>query len=199
MNEATAGRHPALVAREGLVVVCIDIQERLAAVMPRRDDVVAATIRLVDAAAALGAPVIVTRQYPKGLGDTVSELAAALDAAAAGGTAVVVVDKLDFDCTAEPAFMAALRDGGRRDVLIAGMETHICVTQTALSLHAAGFAPHVAADAVCSRHDTDRDVALARIQAEGVDVLTVESAVYEALGRAGTDEFRAVLAVIKEG
>jgi nicotinamidase-related amidase len=199
MAEPVTHRHPSLVTCDALVVACIDIQERLAAAMPRRDEVVAATARLIRAAGALAAPVIVTRQYPKGLGDTVQALHAALEDAAADGSEVVVVDKLDFDCTAEPAFMTALGHTGRRGVVIAGMEAHICVTQTAMSLKSAGYAPHVAADAVCSRRDTDRDVALARMRIAGVDVLTVESAVYEALGRAGTDEFRAVLAVIKEG
>jgi nicotinamidase-related amidase len=199
MTEPVADRHPALVTREQLVVVCVDIQDRLAAVMPRRDEVVAATVRLVRAAGALGAPVIVTRQYPKGLGDTVPELASALATAAGDGSAVTTVDKLDFDCTAEPAFMAALLGTGRRDVVVAGMEAHICVAQTAMSLAAAGFASHVTADAVCSRRDYDRDVAVGRMRDGGADVLTVESAVYEALARADTDAFRAVLAVIKEG
>ncbi len=191
-------RSEALVTRDSLVVVVVDIQDRLAAVMPRREDIVAATSRLVRAAGVLRAPVIVTRQHPKGLGDTVSELHAPLDDARRAGSAVSVVDKLCFDCSAEPAFASTLAEVGRRHVVLTGMETHICITQTALSLASAGLVPHVAADAVCSRHDLDHDTALARLRAHGVDVLTTESAIYESLGAAGTDDFRAVLRVVKE-
>jgi nicotinamidase-related amidase len=199
MPEHSEHRHPSLVTGEELVVVCVDVQHKLAAVMPRRDEVVAAASRLIRAAAAIGAPILVTRQYPRGLGDTVPGIGRALEAAEETGSMVTTVDKVAFDCTLEPAFMTALLGMGCTHVVLVGMETHICVTQTAMSLAAAGLTPHVAADAVCSRRDADRDVALARMRAAGVDVLTVESAVYEALGRAGTDEFRAVLAVIKEG
>lgn len=192
-------RHPALVTREGSVLVVVDIQERLAAVMGRRDETVATASRLVRVAAILGTPVVVTRQHPRGLGDTVDELHAPLDEARRAGSAVTVVDKLSFDCMAEPAFVAALADTGCEHVVLAGMEAHICVTQTALSLAAAGPTPHVVADAVCSRHDADAATALDRLRCHGVDVLTSESAIYEAVGEAGTERFRAVLQVVKEG
>jgi len=152
---------------------------------------------LVRAAVILHAPVIVTRQYPKGLGDTVPELIAVLDGVAASAPTAVVVDKMDFDCMAERAFREALATTGRTHVAVVGMETHICVTQTALALASAGYTPHVVADGVCSRRDADHEVALTRLRAAGVDVLPSESVIYEALGRAGTREFRAVLEVVK--
>jgi nicotinamidase-related amidase len=186
-----------LVPADGLVVVVVDIQDRLAAVMHRRDAVVRVADTLVRAAAILGAPVIVTRQYPKGLGETVPELAAVLASVAASGTPVTVVDKMDFDCMAEPAFRAALAAADRAHVAMVGMETHICVTQTALALAAEGHIPHVVSDATCSRRDEDRDAALARLRSAGVDVLPSESVIYEALGKAGTREFRAMLEVVK--
>jgi len=181
----------------GLVLVVVDVQDRLAAVMQRRDAVVHVAGVLVRAAAILHVPVIVTRQYPKGLGDTVPELIAALDGAAAAGASVTVADKVDFDCMAEPVFREALAATGRTHVALLGMETHICVTQTALALAADGYMPHVVADAVCSRRDPDHEVALARLRVAAVDVLPSESVIYEALGRAGTREFRAVLEVVK--
>jgi nicotinamidase-related amidase len=141
----------------------------------------------------------VTRQNPRGLGDTVAELTGAAEDARAAGSAVATVDKMYFDCTAEPAFTSTLADIDRTHVLLVGMETHICVTQTALSLVAMGLTPHVAADACCSRRDGDHEVALARLRQHGVDVLSGESAIYEAVGVAGTDEFRAVLELVKRG
>lgn len=176
--------------RESAVFVLIDMQQRLADAMPRRDAVVAAAVLLARAAAALDMPVIVTRQYPKGLGDTVPGIAEAT-------AGVVPVDKTSFSCPAEPAFQERLADTGRRQVVLAGMETHICVTQTALALHAEGYEVHVVADAVCSRRDADHAVALDRLRAAGVVVTTAESAVYEALGEAGTPAFSEVLAAVK--
>lgn len=200
MSQQQAGVHPALIKRHGLMLVVVDIQDNLAAAMPRRAEVVAAVCRLIRVAGVLGAPIVVTRQYPKGLGDTVPEVGEALAAAEEAGAGVAIIDKLDFDCTGEPAFVHALDATQRGQAVIAGMEAHICVTQTALSLAAGGrVSPHVVADAVCSRRDADRDSALARLRMHGVDVPASESVIYEAVGRAGTAEFREVLKVVKEG
>jgi nicotinamidase-related amidase len=183
------------VDRERAALVVIDVQERLAAVMPRRAEVTAVGARLVRAADVLGIPVLVTRQYPKGLGDTVEEVAAALDGLR---TPAPVVDKTDFCCADEPAFGAALDALLREQVVLVGMETHICVAQTALALVEAGRPVFVVADAVCSREDRDHQTALDRLRAAGVVVLTSESVMYEALGKAGTPEFKAVLEIVKD-
>lgn len=182
---------PDVIDRTTAVVVLIDMQERLAAAMQRRDAVVRASALLGRVADVLGTPVIVTRQYPEGLGDTVEELAVVPGAGAP-------VDKTVFDCTLEPAFMERLEASGASQVVLTGMETHICVMQTALSLVRSGYRVHVVADAVCSRRDQDRDTALDRLRGAGVTVTTAESVIYEALGRAGTPEFREVLGLVKE-
>lgn len=184
--------------RDDLVLLVIDIQDRLAAAMDRREEVVRAAARLVKLAGIVGAPVVVTRQYPQGLGDTAAELGAVI-ADAAAGPGVTVVDKTAFCACGEPAFLEAMEATGRRQVAIAGMETHICVTQTALALACAGWRVHVVEDACCSRADRDHDSALARLRHAGVTVTTSESLMYEAVGRAGTDEFKRLLAVVKEG
>lgn len=176
--------------RDAMVLVLVDMQDRLADVMPRRDAVVATSVLLVRAATTLGVPVIVTRQYPRGLGDTVPELAAVLEG-------IQPVDKVSFSCAADPGFGERLAATGRRQVVLAGMETHICITQTALALSALGRDVHVVADATCSRRDADHAVALDRLRAGGVVVTTAESVIYEALGAAGTDEFKAVLEAVK--
>jgi nicotinamidase-related amidase len=186
-----------LVDRDDLVLVTIDEQERLASAMSRRDAVIAATERLVRVTALVGAPIIATRQYPKGLGDTEPAVLDTLDQVERAGTRVVRVDKTAFCCGAEPAFLEALESLGRGQVVIAGMETHICVTQTALDLVARGFRVHVAADAVCSRADSDHETALARMRDAGTVVSVSESVMYEAVGRAATDEFRELLAIVK--
>jgi nicotinamidase-related amidase len=183
------------VDRDRSVLVVVDVQERLAAVMPRRGGVAATSSRLVRTADVLGIPVVVTRQYPKGLGDTVPEVASAVDELE---TPAPVVDKTTFCCSDEPAFDAVLDEIGREQVVLVGMETHICVTQTALALRAAGRPVFVVADGVCSRDDRDHEVALARLRAAGVVVATSESVMYEALGRAGTPEFKAVLEIVKD-
>lgn len=172
------------------VLVVIDAQESLAATMDVCDSVMGATELLVRAAGRLGIPVIVTRQNPVALGDTV---AGVRDAAGVH----TPVDKMAFDATSEDAFIDRLEQTGRRAVVLAGMETHICVAQTALGLMRSGYAVSVAADAVCSRRSNDHAVALDRLRAAGVVVTTAESVVYEALGIAGTDMFRDVLRFVK--
>jgi len=172
------------------VLVLVDMQCSLADVMERRDSVVATAVLLLRAAGILHIPVLVTRQYPHGLGDTVPEIREVLGAHEP-------VDKLAFSCLAEPEFAARLVALGRRQVVLAGMETHICITQTALALLAEGYAVSVVADAVCSRRRADDDVALARLRSAGVDVTVAESVIYEALEGAGTPGFRQVLKLVK--
>lgn len=189
--------HPALVDRDDLVLVVIDVQERLSAVMEARERIVERSVQLVRTAALLGVPVIVTRQYPKGLGDTEPALAAAIESAESQGANVQRVDKTAFCACREPAFEEALVFTGRTQVAIAGMETHICIAQTALTLLANGYRVQVVADACCSRNAHDHAIALDRMRAEGVVVTVSESVQYEAVGEAGTPEFRSLLAIVK--
>lgn len=189
--------HTGLVHRASLVLVLVDVQEKLAAAMDRRDSVIAAIVRLIRFAELIGAPIVVTRQYPEGLGDTVPEILEALDTAR-GSVSVAVVDKLSFCACDEPAFLEALYETGRSQVVVAGMESHICVTQTALTLAKKTYPVHVVADACCSRRDEDHSVALERLRSASVVVTTSESVMYEAVSRAGTEEFRRLLAIVKE-
>lgn len=190
--------HTGLVHRASLVLVIIDVQEKLAAAMERREHVVATAVRLVRLAELVGAPIVVTRQYPAGLGDTVPEIAKALEDA--GRTVpVTVVDKMSFCACDEPSFLEALYETSRSQVVLAGMETHICVTQTALTLAKKTYPVHVVADACCSRRVADHETALERLRLAGVVVTTAESVMYEAVSCAGTDEFKRLLAIVKEG
>lgn len=183
--------------RENAVLVVIDIQDRLAAVMDRRDEVVGAVDKLVRTAALLGVPIIATRQYPKGLGDTDSGLVATLEELEAGGATVLRADKVSFDCFLEPSFARAVSDVGRSQLIVVGMETHICIAQTVLHALAEGLSVHVAADACCSRDERAHDLALDRMRAAGAVISVSESAMYELVGEAGTDEFRGLLKIVK--
>ncbi len=140
---------------------------------------------------------MVTRQYPKGLGGTVPELEEVLVDLAEQGASVTGLDKTAFCCAAETDFSEALAATGRTQVVLVGMETHICIAQTALALEPE-YEVHVVADAVCSRTPLDNDVALDRLRAAGVIVTTSESVMYEAVGRAGTPEFKRLLEIVKE-
>ena len=185
-------------ARRGnAVLIVIDVQERLTVAMPRRDAVVAATGKLVLTAALIGVPVLVTRQYPKGLGDTDPALLSAIDVAQQAGVYAGVIDKVAFDCFGETAFVTALRDTGRTQLIIAGMETHVCIAQTVLSGLGRGFDVHVAADACCSRGDENHRLALDRMRNAGAVVTATESVMYELVGEAGSEEFRALLGIVK--
>jgi nicotinamidase-related amidase len=184
--------------RDDSMLIIIDEQERLTAAMERRDPDVAATVRLVRAAALVGVPIIVTRQYPKGLGDLDPALAQALDAAQASGLLVSHVDKVAFDCFHEPDFGGAVAIRGKQQLIVAGMETHICVTQTVLAALRAGYDVHVAADACCSREQAHHEVALLRMRGAEAVVTTSESVMYEWVGEAGTEEFRELLGIVKD-
>lgn len=186
-----------LVPSETALVV-IDVQERLAAVMQHRDRVIARACLLVRAASVLQIPVVATRQYPKGLGDHSAAIGEALARAAADGSTVAEVDKVTFDCFAEPEFVAALERAGRRQIVVVGMESHICVCQTTLSGLRSGLDVHVAVDGCCSRDDANHVAAISRMAHAGAVMSTVESAAYELIGRAGTPEFKALLAAVKE-
>src|SRR4051795_8702488 len=142
-------RHPRLLSRDDTVLLVIDVQEAYRSVLFEYERVATAVARLVRGAAVLGVPTLATEQYPKGVGATVAEVAAHFPA----GT--VPIQKMSMSCCGAGDFMTALRTLRRQQVLIAGIETHACVNQTAHDLLAAGFQVHVAHDATSSRRCED--------------------------------------------
>jgi nicotinamidase-related amidase len=167
-------------ARTALVV--IDVQEAFAKAVQRFDDVVEATAILTQGARVLGLPIVVTEQYPRGLGDTVEPVREAL------GDGTPRLPKT--------VFSAARADGfdldGRDQALICGIETHVCVSQTAHDLLGRGVEVHVATDAVSSRTSANRDLGLRKMEESGAILTSVETALFELLGAAGSDEFKAI-------
>ncbi|MBZ5728654.1 MAG: isochorismatase family protein [Acidobacteriia bacterium] len=185
---------PPLLARAGdSVLAIIDVQERLAAAMPpiARAAVFANARILLAAAARLGIPVLATEQYPKGLGSTAAELAEMLPADTPR------IEKTCFSSAGAAGFSAALAASGRAQVILAGMEAHVCVLQTALELRAARPEVFVVADACCSRNPQNHSNAIERMRAAGVVVANTESVLFEWLRDAKHEHFRAISALLR--
>lgn len=176
-------------SRDSLLLI-VDVQERLAPAIAGGAAVEARIATLVRGARRLGVPVLASEQYPQGLGPTVPGLAALLEPAER-------LAKRAFSCAAEETFLAALRGKGRGQVVICGMEAHVCVLQTALGLAAAGFSVFAVADAMGSRDPANRDVGLTRMAALGVQPVTAEMVLFEWLGRSDHEAFRDLLGLIK--
>lgn len=202
--EYSRRRERLLRARAALLV--IDIQERLVPAMP--PEVAAQVLKntqiLVAAAARLGVPIVVSQQYPKGLGQTVPELQAAFqDAEDTHGAAVYRFDKVEFSAAAAPAFATlppAERIGAmmtREQWIVCGMETHVCVYQTVRDLVGPACAVHVVRDAVASRTKANWRLGLELAREVGAMVTSTEVCVFDLLGQAGTDEFKALSKLIK--
>ncbi len=182
-----------IIRRDQAVLAIVDIQERLLGALAedRRAAVEARALVAVDSALALGVPVLVSEQYPKGLGPTIASIRERL------GDLFVPVEKLAFSCGRSEEFKAALERTGRQDVILCGVETHVCVLQTMLDLDRAGYRVFVAADAVASRRDFDRDTALALMREAGATIGTTEMFAFQLLERAGTDEFKAISKIVR--
>jgi len=172
--------------RSRAALVVVDVQEAFRKAVGEFDRVARRSATLVRGAQAMGVPIVVTEQYPRGLGATVPELGEALG---------------ELERLPKTAFSAARAEGfdlgGRDQVLICGIETHVCVAQTALDLLDAGTQVHIACDAVASRSDSDRETALRRLEQAGATLTSVEAALFELLGEAGTPEFKAVQGLVK--
>lgn len=171
-------------------LLIVDIQENLAPVMADPRQVLRNGALLLRAAARLAVPVTISEQYPKGLGHTMGELRAL-------APQDVVCEKLHFSCAAEPAMLSRLQGFKRQQVVVAGIEAHVCVLQTCLGLKDQGFDVFVAADACSSRKQANHDLAMTRLAAAGVSVVTTEMVVFEWLHVAGTDSFKDLIKLVK--
>lgn len=171
-------------------LLIVDVQERLAPVMsdPRR--VIRGCGLLMRAAQRLEVPVVASEQYPQGIGPTIFDLREWLPP---GGA----VAKLHFSCADEPALLERLSTGNRRQVVLAGIEAHICVLQSALGLKEKGFDPFVVTDASASRRPENEVAAWERLRQEGIPTVTVEMVLFEWLRAAGTAAFKELVALVK--
>ena len=177
------------------VVLVIDVQEKLATAMPeaRRNDLIRAGTVLLEAAEVLGARVLATEQYPAGLGRTISPLREKLEALKAP-----ILEKLDFSACDDPGFSRAWAQlGAVETAIVIGMETHVCVYQTVRELRSRGIAVFVAEDGVVSRRDDHRAVGIELCRSAGATITTMETVVFDWLGRAGTDAFKRLSKLIR--
>jgi nicotinamidase-related amidase len=190
--------HPGLIRTEDAVLVVVDVQEKLLPAIHNPDFLVGNIARLVRGAAALEVPLIVSEQYPKGLGRTVPELAAPIEEARGKNPELVrLVEKTTFSCAAEDRFLDAIEGLGREQIIICGIEAHICVLQTAMDLQEEGNLVYVVADAIGSRNPANRDLALQRMQMNGIQPAVTESALYEMLHDSRHEAFKEICALVK--
>jgi nicotinamidase-related amidase len=181
---------PAPLAPENTALVLIDYQERLFPVMSDKEKLLKYVVRLVNCALTLEVPVVLTEQYPKGLGPTIPEIKTLLQT-------LKPIEKTCFSCCDNEEFSRYLESLKRKQLLIAGIEAHICVYQTAAALARKGYEVQVVSDCVSSRDPENKALALARMTAMGILPTSVEMAAFEMLKVAQGDKFKKVSGIIK--
>ncbi len=178
------------ITKDNTIAVIVDIQERLFPHIYDNNQLRENVTKLINGLQILQVPFIITEQYSKGLGKTIEPVAGLF-------CGVEPVEKLTFSCCDEPEFMGKVQASGRQNVLLSGIETHVCVLQTALDLKAAGFNPVIVEDCVSSRKLKDKEIALKRLHQEGVLFTSYESILFELCQIAGTGEFKAISKLVK--
>lgn len=179
--------------RHEALLLVIDVQEKLMPVIDRADDVEANVERLVRGCHVLDVPPLLTEQYVKGLGATVPRIRRAFEET----FGYAPIEKNCFSANGAGELQAELRRLRKRQIIVAGVEAHVCVYQTVTDLLAAGYQVTVIADAVSSRSAENKAIALQRMANEGAKLSSTEMALFELLGVADTDEFREILALVK--
>lgn len=179
-----------LLDKNDCAFVIIDIQERLAAVMKQKEPVINNSLHLVEISKLLGIPIVVTEQYPKGLGQTIEEIRKALPV-------YQPLEKLTFSCCEEPAFLNEIKKLSKKTLILAGMETHVCVLQTCTGLLKEGFHVHLVKDAVCSRAKENWKTGIEFMRDAGAVITCTETVLFQLLKIAGTEEFKAISKRIK--
>lgn len=187
----TANTRQVLTDRAHSLLLVIDMQEKLGPKIDAIDEVLLRNRVLLDVAVQLDVPVVFTEQYPKGLGGTYPDLLAR----AAGCD---VAEKIHFDAVADNILMPVIERHGRSQIIVTGTEAHVCVLQTAMGLLRHGLNVRLVTDAVGSRRPADRDAGIVRLRDAGAMCVTTEMVLFEWLERAGTDEFRRALPVIRD-
>ncbi len=178
-------RHDTLLRRDDTLLLVIDYQTKLVNAMKNKDLVTGEINRLMEGMRLLNIPIFMTEQYPKGLGPTVDDITSDFDSKS-------ILEKMTFSCCADETIFKKMKSFQRKQIIATGIETHVCVLQTALDLLANGYQVHVPITATCSRSDENRENAFNRMQQAGAILTNVESILFELLIQAGTDDFKAV-------
>jgi nicotinamidase-related amidase len=179
-----------MLRRDNAALVFVDVQGKLAESMCDKEALFDNLNRIVEGARILGLPILWTEQLPDKLGPTLPRFTESL-------TGNSPITKSAFSCCGEEAFQSALRACGRKQVILAGIEAHVCICQTALDLLEQGHEVFVVADAVSSRLAANRDTALSRLRSKGAEIVSTEMALFELLREARNDDFKALLRLVK--
>ena len=177
--------------RENTIGLVVDVQEKLFPAIDDNKSILNNTLKMLDGLKLFKIPIVVTQQYSKGLGATIPEINNSI-----GNFSYI--EKNSFSCYREPAFIRVLNRIGKRNVIIMGIESHICILQTALDLLYNNFNPVIVEDCVGSCNPNDKQVAIWRMRDVGSVITTSESMLYELCREAGTPEFKEILKIVKE-
>jgi nicotinamidase-related amidase len=179
-----------LLSKENTCLLIIDVQQKLMPIMAQRQIVVDHIGKLLQLSKVFNLPILLTEQYPKWLGATLPEITEHLNA-------YEPISKMHFNCCKEDAFNEALDSKGFKNIIITGVETHICIFQTCVSMLNRGYHVHVPQDAVGSRTDENWHVGLDLMNKAGANITSTETVIYQVLEKAGTKAFKKMLKVIK--
>ncbi len=178
------------IRRENTFGLVIDMQEKLVPVMSAKEELIRNCSILIRGLQVLGIPLMVTQQYTRGLGHTIPEIMSAL-----GNSGFI--EKRDFSCCGEAEVLKRLMESEAKNVVICGIESHVCVLQTALDLKECGYHPVIVADCVSSRYTHNLDLARERFRHEGIMMTSAESLLFELTGSSAVPEFKAISNLVK--
>ncbi|HSD63575.1 MAG TPA: hydrolase [Ignavibacteriaceae bacterium] len=188
--ETTIKYNEKILKRDTSALLLIDIQEKILAVMDKPEQVVNNSLKLIKGFKILNIPIFYTEQYPKGLGNTSAILLKELEGLSA-------IQKMTFSCSGAGNLFPRLKDNNAVQVIVAGIESHVCVQQTVLDLLANGFQVNLAVDAVSSRSEFDYKIAIDRMRHHGAEITTTEAILFELLNICGTEEFKSISRIVK--
>jgi nicotinamidase-related amidase len=183
-------RHPRVLDSRNTILLIVDMQESFRKHIPDFADLTRNISILVEASKILQLPVFVTEQYPQGLGKTVTEISACL-------SQHQHFEKNCFSCCGTEPFVFALHEAGRKQVIVCGIEAHVCISQTVHDLLQHGYQPHIISDAIGSRVPRNKEIGIAKMVASGAVLSSVEMALFEMLVESGTEKFKAVQRLVK--
>jgi len=177
--------HPQFLSHETSQLLIIDIQEKLFSIMHKshQENILKNVPVLLEAATELDLPVVVSEQYPKGIGSTIEEINQHLEK-------VQKIEKIDFAATEVSRFTNNIVENNRRNIILTGMESHICVYQTALGLRKLGFEVHIVSDAIATRLEHNQNIALDLMKRAGCYITSTETVLFQLLERAGSESFK---------
>lgn len=183
-------RNNKILKRDSTALLLIDIQEKILKVMHNQDQVIKNSIKLLKGFKILNIPIFYTEQYPKGLGNTAEPILKELEG-------LSPIQKTSFSCFGAGNLFQRLKDNNVSQIVVTGIESHVCIQQTVLDLLANGFQVNLAADSVSSRNEVDYKIALERMGRHGAEITTTEAILFELLESSGTEEFKAISKIVK--